>query len=109
VGSLIRASQVFYANSKNAVEERTRQKANNLYIVHDESHPKTYILFPCDPTTREIAFHAKKLPAMTFAEFEKQSDLEQQKTGKSLQTVQKTSKVPHVCIAFTINSVNNEK
>jgi hypothetical protein len=69
---------VYYAHCDNALAARQRQqKANNLVIAHNEQHPLTYLLFPCDPKTRAIAHHALPLPNMTFDAFKALSDMEQ--------------------------------
>jgi hypothetical protein len=46
--------------------------------AHNEQHPLTYLLFPCDlEDTREIAHHALPLPNMTFDAFKAPSVTEQ--------------------------------
>jgi hypothetical protein len=68
---------VFYAFHVDAVEQRKKQQDNDLVIAHQEDHPYSYILFPCDPETRAVDLHADPLPPMTFVEYKELSDLEQ--------------------------------
>ena len=62
---------MYFAHCKgeDALTERRLQQTNEKVFMLEEIDPRTYRLFPCDPTTRSVQNHDEPLTSMLLEEF----------------------------------------